>query len=49
MSRLGTKDLIKIENKSLSPDDYKKVAKIAPDATVNTIKNFKIVDKKQVK
>ncbi len=46
---MGSKDILKIENKSLSPEDSKKIAKIAPKATINIIKDFKVAEKMQVK
>ena len=48
-SKMGKKDVLKMENKFLSPDEMKKVAAIAPTATINTIKNFNIVEKKKIK
>ena len=46
--RLGKKGLIKIENRELTPDEVNKIALIAPDATLNIISNFKVVDKAKV-
>ena len=48
-TKMGKKDLLKIEKKFLTPDDVKKVAAIAPTATINTIKNFNVADKKKAK
>ena len=42
------KDIIKVENKFLQDDDTNKLALIAPKATVNIIKNFKLVEKRRV-
>ena len=42
------KDIIKIENKFLKDDDTNKLAVIAPKATINMIKNFKLVEKRRV-
>ena len=42
------KDIIKVENKFLKDDDTNKLAVIAPKATVNIIKNFKLVEKRRV-
>lgn len=39
------KDLIKIENKELTPDEVNRVALIAPEATINIIRNFEIAKK----
>jgi len=42
------KDIIKVENKFLQADDTSKLAVIAPKATVNIIKNYKLVEKRRV-
>ena len=42
------KDIIKVENMFLKDDDTNKLAVIAPAATVNIIKNFKLVEKRRV-
>ena len=42
------KDIIKVENRFLKNDDTNKLAVIAPSATVNIIKNFKLVEKRRV-
>ncbi len=42
------KDIIKVENKFLVDDDTNKLAVIAPKATINIIKNFKLVEKRRV-
>jgi len=42
------KDIIKVENKFLQEDDTNKLAVIAPNATVNIIKNYKLVEKRRV-
>ncbi len=44
----GYKGVIKVENKALTQDEYNKIAIIAPDATVNIIENYRVVDKKKV-
>jgi len=38
------KDIIKVENKFLKDDDTSKLAVIAPKATVNIIKDYKLVE-----
>jgi len=43
--RLGVKDILKIEGKIISPEEIKKVAKIAPKATINIIKDFEVSKK----
>ncbi len=42
------KDIIKVENMFLQGDDTNKLAIIAPSATVNIIKNYKLVEKRRV-
>jgi len=42
------KDIIKVENKFLKDDDTNKLAVIAPQATVNIIKDYKLVEKRRV-
>jgi len=44
-SALGTKDLIKIENVFISPDQANQLALYAPNATVNQIENYEVVKK----
>ncbi len=41
------KDIIKVENKFLADDDTNKLAVIAPKATINIIKNYKLVEKRR--
>lgn len=41
------KDIIKVENMFLQRDDTSKLAIIAPSATVNIIRNYKIVEKRR--
>lgn len=45
----GKKDLVKIENKMLSDRELDKVAIIAPNATVNIIRNGEVVKKLKIK
>ena len=42
------KDIIKVENRFLAGDDTNKLAVIAPKATINIIKNYKLVEKRRV-
>lgn len=42
------KDIIKIENKFLKDDDTNKLAVIASKATINIIKDYKLVEKRRV-
>ncbi|MCW4005635.1 MAG: aspartate carbamoyltransferase regulatory subunit [Candidatus Bathyarchaeota archaeon] len=47
--RFGVKDIVKIEGKSLSSQEVNRIALIAPNATINIIKNYEVVDKVEVK
>lgn len=42
------KDIIKVENKFLEDDDTNKLAVIAPKATINKIRAYKLVEKRRV-
>jgi aspartate carbamoyltransferase regulatory subunit len=42
----GRKGIIKIEDKFFEDEELNKLALIAPDATVNIIRDFKVVEKK---
>jgi aspartate carbamoyltransferase regulatory subunit len=43
------KDIIKIENRALSPAEVNKISLIAPNATVNIIRDYDVKSKKKVK
>jgi aspartate carbamoyltransferase regulatory subunit len=47
--KLGVKDIVKIEGRELNPEEVNKIALIAPHATINIIRNFKVVEKERVK
>ncbi|WP_292484589.1 aspartate carbamoyltransferase regulatory subunit [Methanohalobium sp.] len=44
----GKKDVIKIEGREINAQEFDKIALIAPNATINIIRNFKVASKKQV-
>ena len=46
--RLGSKDIIKIEHRTLTKEELDKISIVAPNATINIIKDHKKVDKFQV-
>lgn len=46
--KLSKKDIVKIENRFLRADETNKIALISPSATVNIIRNFKVVEKRNV-
>ena len=47
--RIGKKGIIKVGGKSLTQDEVNKIAIVAPDATVNIIKNYDVKEKIKVK
>lgn len=47
-TKYGRKDLIKVENRFLRSDEYNKISLIAPNATINIIKDYTIQEKKKV-
>lgn len=46
--RVGKKDMVKIENKALGKEEVDKIALIAPHATWNVIKDFKVTKKNRI-
>lgn len=46
--RHGHKDIVKVQNKELKPGEVDKIALIAPNATINIIRNFSVASKKVV-
>ncbi len=46
--KYSKKDIIKIEGKFLKTDDTNKLAIIAPKATINIIRGYKLVEKRRV-
>ncbi|OGF57656.1 MAG: aspartate carbamoyltransferase regulatory subunit [Candidatus Fraserbacteria bacterium RBG_16_55_9] len=47
-SQLGSKDIVKVENQILDEETLKKISIIAPQATINIVKEFEIVEKRGV-
>ena len=39
-SKLGKKDIVKVENRELDPQEVDKIALIAPKATINIIRDY---------
>ena len=48
-NRIGTKDIVKLENRFLMDSEVAKIALVAPEATINTIRDSKIEKKTRVK
>lgn len=44
-SELGSKDIIKISDVTFSPSETEQLAILAPNATINVISNYKVIDK----
>lgn len=42
---LGTKDIIKIENRALTNDEANEIVIFAPEATINLIQDFEVIQK----
>ena len=46
--RMGSKAIIKINDRYCEPHEIDRIALFAPDARVNTIRNFEVVEKRRV-
>ncbi len=46
--KLGKKDIVKVENRMLSPKETNLIALIAPTATINIVRDYRVVEKRQV-
>ncbi len=47
-SKLEKKDIIKVENKFLESEETDKLALLAPKATINIIRGYKVIEKRKV-
>ena len=47
--RLGMKDIVKVEGRELNSKEVDKIALLAPHATINIIRNYKVAEKERVK
>ncbi|HMZ31834.1 MAG TPA: aspartate carbamoyltransferase regulatory subunit, partial [Methanoregulaceae archaeon] len=47
-SKMGRKDIVKIENRELRKEEVDRIALIAPHATISIIRNFEVYEKKGV-
>lgn len=47
--KLKTKDMVKIERRKLASAEVDKIALLAPHATINIVKDYKVVEKQRVK
>jgi aspartate carbamoyltransferase regulatory subunit len=46
---LGVKDIVKIEGRALNTQEVNRIALVAPHASINIIRNYKVVEKVEVK
>ncbi|MDY6964391.1 MAG: aspartate carbamoyltransferase regulatory subunit [Halobacteriota archaeon] len=46
--RVGTKDIVKVEERELITDEVNKIALIAPNATINIIRDYEVIEKNVV-
>ncbi|MFB6086574.1 MAG: aspartate carbamoyltransferase regulatory subunit [Halodesulfurarchaeum sp.] len=46
--RLGRKDVVKVEGKELSQEEVDVLSLIAPDATINIIRDYEVIEKSRV-
>ena len=47
-SKIGKKDIVKVENRELDPQEVDKIALIAPKATINIIRDYNVAKKHKV-
>jgi aspartate carbamoyltransferase regulatory subunit len=47
--RFGVKDIVKIEGRALNSQEVNRIALVAPHASINIIRNYKVVEKLEVK
>ena len=47
-SDMDRKDILKIENRELAPDEVDQIALIAPNSTINIIRDYEVVDKGKI-
>jgi len=46
--RFGQKDIVKIEGREIAPEQLDKIALIAPNATINLVKDYDVTKKEKV-
>jgi len=46
--KMGRKDIVKVEDRELKPEEVDKIALIAPNATINIIRNSEVTEKHSV-
>lgn len=45
---MGRKDIVKVENRELKPEEVDKIALIAPNATINIVRDSEVITKHKV-
>lgn len=48
-AQLGRKDLLKVENRELTPEEINRIALVAPNATINLVHDSRITHKRKVR
>jgi aspartate carbamoyltransferase regulatory subunit len=48
-SKIGKKDIVKVENRELDPKEVDRIALISPKATINIIRDYEVVEKHKVR
>lgn len=47
--RFGVKDIVKVEGRELSGEEVDKIALLAPNATINIVRGYRVVGKERVR
>jgi len=47
--KLEVKDMVKVEGRELNPKEVDKIALLAPHASINIVRNYKVMEKQRVK
>ncbi len=47
--KLGVKDVVKVEGRELNSKELDEIALLAPHATINIVRNYKVAEKQRVK
>lgn len=47
-AKTKTKDIVKVEDRELASDEVDKIALIAPEGTINIIRNYEVIEKNKV-
>lgn len=47
--RFGVKDIVKIEGRALNSQEVNRIALVAPHASINIVRSYKVVEKLEVK